>query len=208
MIKAFENISFGSDDNKSKPDFRKLIFEMKSALDILSFSGKDHERLAATVIGQMVETIEKFEESEIETFLAESTNNENFRKPNLILYSLLPRICFGRPLDIVRSFESTRSGVHALAKLRTRFREETHSRYIDLFSFNWKGSSPIEDKFRAFTQVTGRLGTTLPDTAMEALVIQGFKVAGAVALENHLRLHAPQPWSKLCECVEKYVSTL
>ena len=208
MLHAFDDIQFGEETRKVKPDWRRFIFETVSSLEFVSIAAKtENERNLAIHLKESIAYLDA--NDDVTNFLRE-TEAQNLKDPrtNSLFYSLLSRVCKGRPLDIVRSFESTRSGAHAFAKLKERFKEETHTKYLDIFGFPWKSSSPIEDKFRNFVQLVSRLGQSLPDAAMEAIIINGLKSSGNQALEYHLRLHSPQSWENLVQCVEKYICTL
>ena len=47
--------------------------------------------------------------------------------------------------------------------------------------------------------------TSLADDARETLTIAGLEKAKERALEQHLRLRAPQTWTVLCASVDQYL---
>ena len=49
--------------------------------------------------------------------------------------------------------------------------------------------------------------TSLGDDARETLTIAGLEKAKERALEQHLRLRAPQTWTVLCASVDQYLRT-
>ena len=89
-----------------------------------------------------------------------------------------------------------RNGMSAFGRIRERFGKTAGvAKLSDVFQFQWTSPDSLEDM------------TSLGDDAREKLTIAGLEKAKERALEQHLRLRAPQTWTVLCASVDQYLRT-
>ena len=78
----------------------------------------------------------------------------------------------------------------------------------DVFQFQWTSPDSLEDKWLRWQKLMRQVNmTSLGDDARETLTIAGLEKAKERALEQHLRLRAPQTWTVLCASVDQYLRT-
>ena len=78
----------------------------------------------------------------------------------------------------------------------------------DVFQFQWTSLDSLEDKWLRWQKLMRQVDmTSLGDDARETLTIAGLEKAKERALEQHLRLRAPQTWTVLCASVDQYLRT-
>ena len=78
----------------------------------------------------------------------------------------------------------------------------------DVFQFQWTSPDSLEDKWLRWQRLMRQVNmTSLGDDARETLTIAGREKAKERALEQHLRLRAPQTWTALCASVDQYLRT-
>ena len=74
----------------------------------------------------------------------------------------------------------------------------------DVFQFQWTSPDSLEDKWLRWQKLMRQVNmTSLGDDARETLTIAGLEKAKERALEQHLRLRAPQTWTVLCASVDQ-----
>ena len=78
-----------------------------------------------------------------------------------------------------------------------------------MFHFQWTSPDSLEDKWLRWQRLERQVNrTSLGDDACETLTIAGLEKATERALEQHLRLRAPQTWTVLlCASVDQYLRT-
>ena len=125
------------------------------------------------------------------------------------LYSLLAATTSGRAKDLVKQGLSERNGMIAFGRIRERFGKTAGvGKLSDVFQLQWTSPDSLEDKWLRWQKMMSQVNmTSLGDDARETLTIAGLEKAKERALEQHLRLRAPQTWTVLCASVDQYLRT-
>ena len=97
----------------------------------------------------------------------------------------------------------------AFGRIRERFGKAAGvAKLPDVFQFRWTSPDSLEDKWLRWQRLMRQVNmTSLGDDARETLTIAGLEKAKGRALEQHLRLRAPQTWTVLCASVDQYLRT-
>ena len=97
----------------------------------------------------------------------------------------------------------------AFGRIRERFGKTAGvAKLSDVFQFQWTSPDSLEDKWLRWQKLMRQVNmTSLGDDARETLTIAGLVKAKERALEQHLRLRAPQTWTVLCASVDQYLRT-
>ena len=125
------------------------------------------------------------------------------------LYSMLAGTTSGRATELVKQGLSERNGMIAFGRIRERFGKTAGvAKLLDVFQFQWRSPDSLEDKWLIWQRLMRQVNmTSLGDDARETLTIVGLEKAKERALEQHLRLRAPQTWTVLCASVDQYLRT-
>ena len=123
------------------------------------------------------------------------------------LYSMLAATTSGRAKEHVKQELSDRNDVIAFGRVRERFGKTAGvAKLSDVFQFQWTSTDSPEDKWLRWQKLMRQVNmTSLGDDARETLTIAGLEMAKERALEQHLRLRAPQTWIVLCASVDQYM---
>ena len=123
------------------------------------------------------------------------------------LYSMLAATTSGRAKELLKQGLSERNGMIAFGRIRERFGKTAGvAKLSDVFQ--WTSPDSIEDKWLRWQKLMRQVNvTSLGDDARETLTIAGLEKAKERALEQHLRLRAPQTWTVLCASVDQYLRT-
>ena len=134
---------------------------------------------------------------------------ENRTAGDKALYSMLAATTSGRAKELVKQGLSDRNGMIAFGRIRGRFGKTAGvAKSSDVFQFQWTSSDSLEDKWLRWQKLMRQVNmTSLGDDARETLTIAGLEKAKERALEQHLRLRAPQTWTVLCASVDQYLRT-
>ena len=110
--------------------------------------------------------------------------------------------------------ENRTAGVEALCwrrlgRIRERFGKTAGvAKLSDVFQFQWTSPDSLENKCLRWQKLMRQVNmTSLGDDARETLTIAGLEKAKERALEQHLRLRAPQTWAVLCAGVDQFLRT-
>ena len=171
-----------------------------------SFASQAQQREVATRIMELIAHVESVELEDYGPILEAIEANEHASSANKVLFGILSMSTRGRANDVVRTVDSSRDGGFAWLKLKRRFELTGAATYGEVLRFKWDG--PFEDRWRLFTLKVAKLPTPMVDGALETLVIEGCRDAGRHALEEALRLRAPQTWANICARVDKYLDTM
>ena len=124
------------------------------------------------------------------------------------LYSMLAATTSGRAKELVKQRLSERNGMIAFGRIRERFGEAAGvAKLSDVFQFQWTSPDSLDDKWLRWQRLLRQVNmTSLGDDARETPTIAGLEKAKERALEQHLRLRAPQTgqccvqvWISICE---------
>ena len=119
------------------------------------------------------------------------------------LYSMLAAT------KLVKQGLSDRNGMIAFGRVRERFGKTAGvAKLTDVFQFQWTSPDSLQDKWLRWPKLMRQVNmTSLGDDARETLTIAGLEKAKERALEQHLRLRAPQTWIALCASFYQYLRT-
>ena len=119
------------------------------------------------------------------------------------LYSMLAATTSGRAKELVKQGLSERNGMIAFGRTRERFGKTAGvANLSDVFQFHWTSPDSLKDKLLRWQRLMRQVNmTSLGDDARETLTIAGLEKAKERALEQHLRLRAPQTWTVMCASV-------
>ena len=108
----------------------------------------------------------------------------------------------GRAKELVKQGLSERNGMMAFGRIRERFGKIARvPKLSDVFQFQWTSPDSLEDQWLRWRKFMRQVNmTSLGDDASETLTIAGLENAKERALEQHLRLRAPQTWTVVCKC--------
>ena len=125
------------------------------------------------------------------------------------LYSMLAATTSGRATELVKQGLSERNGMIAFGRIRDRFGNTAGvAKLSDVFQLQWTFPDSLEDKWLRWQRLMRQVNmTSLGDDARETLTIAGLEESKERALEQHLRLRAPQTWTVLCASVDQYLRT-
>ena len=125
------------------------------------------------------------------------------------LYSMLAATTSGRAKELVKKGLSERNGMIAFGRIRERFGKTAGvAKLPDVFQFQWTSPDSLGDKWLRWQKLMRQVNmTSLGDDARETLTIAGLEKTSERALEQHLRLRAPQTWTVLCASVDQYLRT-
>ena len=125
------------------------------------------------------------------------------------LYSMLAATASGRAKELVQQGLNERNGMIAFGRIRERFGKTAGvAKLSDVYQFQWTHPDRLEDKWLRWQRLMRQVNmTSLGDDARETLTIAGLEKAQERALEQHLRLRAPQTWTVLCASVDQYLRT-
>ena len=123
--------------------------------------------------------------------------------------SMLAATASGRAKELVKQGLSERNGMIAVGRTRERFGKTAGvAKLSDVFQFQWTSPDSLEDKWLRWQRLLRQVNvTSLGDDARETLTIAGLEKAKERALEQHLRLRAPQTLTVLCASVDQYFRT-
>ena len=115
----------------------------------------------------------------------------------------------GRAKELVKRGLSERNGMIAFGRIRQRFGKTAgEAKLSDVFQFQWTSPGSLEDKWLRWQKQVKQVNmTSLGDDARDTLAIAGLEKAKEQALEQHLRLRAPQTWRVLRASVDQYLRT-
>ena len=124
-----------------------------------------------------------------------------------VLHCTLAATTSGRAKELVKLGLSERNGMIAFGRIRERFGKTAGvANLSDVFQFQWTSLDSLEDKWLRWQKLMRQVNiTSLGDDAFETLAIAGLEMAKERALEQHLRLRAPQTWTVLCASVDQYL---
>ena len=125
------------------------------------------------------------------------------------LYTILAATSSGRAKEVVNQGLSERNRMIAFGRIRERFGKTAGvAKLSDVFQFKWTSPNSLKDKWLRWQRLMRQVNmTSLGDDAREALTIAGLEKVKERALEQHLRLRAPQTWTVLCASVVQYLRT-
>ena len=125
------------------------------------------------------------------------------------LYGMLAATTSGRAKELVKQLLSDRNGMIAFGRVRERFGKTAGvAKLSDVFQFQWTSPDSLEDKWLRWQKLMRQVNmTSLRDDARETLTIAGLEKAKERALEQHLRLRAPETFIVLCASVDQYLRT-
>ena len=111
--------------------------------------------------------------------------------------------------EFVKRGLSDRNGMIAFGKIHERFGKTAGvAKLLDVFEFQWTSPDSLEDKWLRWQKMMRQMNmTSLGDDARETLAIAGLEKAKERALEQHLRLCAPQTRTVSCASVDQYLRT-
>ena len=123
------------------------------------------------------------------------------------LYSMLAATASGRAKELVKQGLSERNGMIAFGRIRKRFGKTPGvAKLSDVFQFQWTSPDSLEDKWLRWQKLMRQVNmNSLSDDSRETLTIAGLGKAKERALEQHLRLRAPQTWTVLFASVDQYL---
>ena len=115
----------------------------------------------------------------------------------------------GRAKELVNQRLSERNRTIAFGRIRERFGKTAGvAKLSDVFQFQWTSPNSLEDKWLRWQRLMRQVNmTSLGDDARETFTIAGLEKVKERALEQHLRLRAPQTWTVLCASVDQYLRT-
>ena len=187
-------------------DWSAFRFEVENALAWTRLAGRSEaERELAAGMATMIAATDGRGLDSVKNAAAQLEIKE--RDTNGALYGLLATATKGRAHDMVRTEETGRCGVTTWVKLRDRFSKGEASSHMDVLRFVWPGGA-LEDKWRDFCRKVARLPEPLGPKVLESLVIAGCGENGATAVEEALRLKAPQAWEGVAGTVDRYLDTV
>ena len=131
---------------------------------------------------------------------------EGYLDANELFYFILMKKTSGRAQDIVRMGCTEHCGGTSWMRLRERFGPQEGDFIEHVIQHKWKGVG--EDAWREFTTKVDRARGLVPESTLERLVITGLGKCGMAALQDALRLKAPQKWAQVREQVDRYISVL
>ena len=125
------------------------------------------------------------------------------------LYNMLAATTSGRAKELVKQGLSERNGTIAFGRIRERFGKTAGvAKLSDVFQFQWTSPDSLEDKWLRWQKLMRQVNmTSLGDDVCETLTIAAVEKAKERALEQHLRLRAPQTGKVLCASVDQYLRT-
>jgi hypothetical protein len=210
MVAEQGSIEIYDGTNKAFEDFQ---FDLTNKWTYVALTGKSEtERNAATHMMAVLERSNDMTIDEAKTYVATGPAEElQTRKgASELLYVTLALSTAGRAKQIVKETSVARNGPEAWVRLRERYSKATGATsYAEIFKFNWQTTKSFEDNWRNWTSKMSRLPTgSLSDPAKEALAIEAASASHQTALEQHLRLKAPQPWMDLVASVDAYLATM
>ena len=120
------------------------------------------------------------------------------------LYSMLAATTSGRAKELVKQGLSDWNGMIAFGRILERFGKTAGvAKLSDVLQFQWTSPDSFEDKWLRWQKLMRQVNmTSLGDDARETPTIAGLEKAKERALEQHLRLRAPQTWTVLCASVD------
>ena len=78
------------------------------------------------------------------------------------------------------------------------------AKITDVSQFQWTSNDSLEDKWMNWVKIMRQVSlTSFAGDARETLTTAGLEKAKERALEQRLRLRAPQTWGVLCNCVDQ-----
>ena len=116
------------------------------------------------------------------------------------LCCMLAATTSGRAKELVKQGLGERNGMFASGRIRERFGKTAGvAKLSDVFQFQWTSPDSLEDKWLRWQKMMRQVNmTSLGDDARETLTIPGLEKAKERALEQHLRLRAPQTHGQCC----------
>ena len=188
-------------------DWRTYKFNLDNTMSLLRICGKSaEERAVAAAMQKIIVVLGDHGGDNMEVVMGEIAASVELKGADRFFYSVLALSTTGKALDIVKQEEGACSGATAWAKLRRRFAEVGTVSFREVLKFEWKGE--FETLWRRFVGKVRHLPTKLDDGVLETLVIEGCREGGAEALEQALRLAAPQAWISICGQVDRYLDTM
>ena len=202
MFQAFNELRFGS----SNSSWREFNATFRNRLDVLYVTERGEN--AKAVINDLRQIVGHLSEAGDDTVLENVVKEAegHASNSNSIFYAILSEICIERAKAIVLSHEKSRSGARAFADLLKRYRQTEHTIFEQIFNFSFHGGS-LEDKFRSFLKLMEKCPGTLPDNALESILLSGLnKHPKATSLVDHIKLNSPMKFSEMCILIEKFLT--